>query len=77
MTYQSVTNIGSNPTFNSVDGLHIETHLFDFDSDIYGEGLDIHFLHKIRDEKKFPTVNDLIEQIRNDVLFAREFLKKA
>lgn len=73
MTFQSVTNIGNNPTFKSSDLLHIETNLFDFDSDIYGETLDIQFIKKIRDERKFPTVNDLIFQIKEDVLFAKLF----
>ena len=76
MTYQSVTNIGNNPTFKDGNQLHIETHLFDFDTDIYGEVLEIEFLHKVRDEKKFPTVNDLIEQIKKDADFARDYLRK-
>lgn len=75
MTYNSVTNIGHNPTFKEGNQLHIETNLFDFDSDIYGEKLEIQFLRKIRDEKKFPTVNDLINQIKADVEFAKEFQK--
>ena len=75
MTYQSVTNIGNNPTFKNGNQLHIETHLFDFDSEIYGEMLEIEFLHKIRDERKFPTVNDLIDQIKCDVTTARDYLK--
>lgn len=75
MTYQSVTNIGNNPTFKDGNQLHIETNLFDFDHDIYGEMLEIQFLHKIREEKKFPTVNELIDQIRKDVAVARDYLK--
>lgn len=67
MTFQSVTNIGHNPTFKDSQVTHIETNLFDFDTDIYGETLEILFLGKIRDERKFPTVNDLISQIRADV----------
>jgi len=74
MTYQSVTNIGNNPTFKDGDQLHIETNLFDFNMDIYGEILDIQFLHKLRDERKFPTVNDLIAQIKLDVEAAKKFL---
>lgn len=74
MTYQSVTNIGNNPTFKDGNQLHIETNLFDFNTDIYGEVLDIQFLHKLRDERKFPTVNDLIVQIRLDVEAAKTFL---
>ena len=73
MTYQSVTNIGNNPTFKDGNQLHIETNLFDFNLDIYGEILDIQFLHKLRDEKKFPTVNDLIAQIKFDVDAAKNF----
>lgn len=73
MTFKSVTNIGHNPTFKDGNDLHIETHLIGFDSDIYGEVLEIEFLLKIRDEKKFPTVNDLITQIRKDVEFSEEY----
>lgn len=75
MTYQSVTNIGNNPTFKDTNQLSIETNLFDFNSDIYGELLDIQFLHKIRDEKKFSTVNDLINQIKSDIQVAQEYLR--
>jgi riboflavin kinase/FMN adenylyltransferase len=75
MTYQSVTNIGFNPTFKEGRQVHIETNIFDFDTDIYGEQLEIEFLQKIRDEKKFPTVNDLITQIRTDVETSKRILK--
>jgi riboflavin kinase/FMN adenylyltransferase len=74
MTYQSVTNIGNNPTFKDSNQVHIETNLFDFNNDIYGEVLNIEFLHKLRDEKKFPTVNDLITQIKADVEATKKFL---
>lgn len=74
MTYQSVTNIGNNPTFKDTNQLHIETNLLDFNIDIYGEVLDIQFLKKIRDEKKFATVNDLISQIKADVETARSYM---
>lgn len=74
MVYKSVTNIGYNPTFKDTHQTHIETNIFDFDNDIYGENLEIQFLQKIREEKKFATVNDLIEQIKSDVKFARDHL---
>ncbi|MFP5385487.1 MAG: bifunctional riboflavin kinase/FAD synthetase [Bacteriovoracia bacterium] len=74
MTYNSVTNIGNNPTFNESIQLHVETHLFDFNTDIYGEILEIQFLQKLRDEKKFSTVNDLINQIKIDVDKAKTYL---
>lgn len=76
MTYNSVTNVGHNPTFKDTDQIHIETNLFDFESDIYGEKIEIEFLHKLRNEKKFPTVNDLIAQIKDDVDSAKKILSK-
>ncbi len=77
MTYQSVTNIGINPTFKDTEILSVETNLFDFETDIYGEPLEIQFMHKLRDERKFPTVNDLIAQIRSDVEAAKKFKMRA
>ena len=74
MTYNSITNIGYNPTFKNTQETHIETNLFDFDIDIYGENLDIEFLYKVRDEQKFSTVNELIAQIKTDVDFAKKYL---
>ncbi len=74
MTYNSVTNIGNNPTFKDSNQVHIETNLFDFNNDIYGEPLEIQFIKKIRDEKKFATVNDLVKQISADVGLAKSIL---
>ena len=75
MTYNSLTNIGINPTFNNGIEINIETHLLDFDRDIYGEEVRVSFLSKIRDEKKFSSVNDLVCQIDNDVQTAKHFFK--
>lgn len=75
MVYNSITNVGVNPTFNTGYEIHIETHLLDFTQDIYGEEIRVSFVRKIRDEKKFPSVNDLVEQINTDALWAREFFK--
>lgn len=77
MTYNSVTNVGYNPTFKDTEQIHIETNLFDFENDIYGEKIEIEFLHKLRDEKKFSTVNDLIAQIKFDVGAAKKYLSKS
>lgn len=75
MVYNSVTNVGVNPTFNTGYEVHVETHLLDFTQDIYGEEIRISFIKKLRDEKKFPSVNDLVEQINNDTVAAREYFK--
>lgn len=68
-----VANLGTNPTFGVV-GRRLETHLFDFDADIYGRRLRIAFAQRLRGEVKFPSVQDLVAQIRNDALAAREVL---
>jgi riboflavin kinase/FMN adenylyltransferase len=75
MVYNSITNIGVNPTFNTGYDVHVETHILDFTQDIYGDEIKIIFIKKIRDEKKFPSVNDLVEQIALDVNIAREHFK--
>lgn len=73
MLYNAVTNIGVNPTFNTGYGVHVESHLIDFTHDIYGEEIRVSFIKKIRDEKKFPSVNDLVAQITQDVKTAKEY----
>lgn len=76
MKYNSVTNIGSNPTFKDADEINVETYILDFNHDIYGESIKVEFYDKIRNEKKFDSVNQLVDQIKNDVIFANEFFKK-
>ena len=73
MIFKSITNIGKNPTFKDSDQITIETNIFDFDSDIYGENIHVEFIQRVRDEKRFPTVSDLVDQIKSDVDFARNY----
>lgn len=63
--YRGMCNIGLRPT---VDGKvrTIETHILDFDEDIYGLPLRLRFLRRIRDERKFPSLNALKEQLLQD-----------
>lgn len=70
--YHSVTNIGKNPTFTTDEAMSVETHLLDFDNDIYGDEIAVLFVERIRDEKKFDSVNELINQIKADVDTARK-----
>ena len=58
-------NIGYNPTFNN-SSKKIETHFFDLNKDLYGKLIKIELLEYIRDEKKFETVDDLIQRLRLD-----------
>lgn len=69
--WQGVANLGNRPT---VDGLTrvFEVHLFDHDSDLYGEMLEVEFVKHLRPEQKFPSLDALREQIAKDVTAARE-----
>ncbi len=74
-TYSGVTNIGYRPTFgDDLMAPRIETHLLDFSRDLYGKRLEIGFIQRLRDEKKFSQVDELIEQIAQDVEKTREIL---
>lgn len=72
--YDSVTNLGIRPT---VDGSELcaETHLLDFCGDLYGKEVRVEFLHFIREERKFDTLEELSEQIKKDVDAARLALR--
>lgn len=74
--YGGVLNIGYNPTF---DGQHIsaETHIFDFNQDIYGKPIKINLLRYLRDEKKFSGPEELAAQIARDVQDAKQVLEDA
>jgi riboflavin kinase/FMN adenylyltransferase len=63
--YDGVANVGYNPTFAN-QALSVEAHLFDFEADLYGESIRVEFLRKIRDERKFASVDDLTAQIARD-----------
>lgn len=71
--YNSMTNVGYNPTFEDVKQITVETHLIDFNQDIYGKKIEVFFLKKIRDEKKFKNVDLLVEQIAKDMRTTKEF----
>jgi riboflavin kinase/FMN adenylyltransferase len=75
VTHNSVANIGYRPTFNLPDPvLQLEVHILDFNSDIYGQYVQVAFVKYIRGEIKFNSVDELKEQISLDVLTAREVL---
>jgi riboflavin kinase/FMN adenylyltransferase len=73
-TFSGATNIGKRPTFDA-GHVSVETHLLDFEGDIYGERMDLEVIHRIRPEKTFSGVDELITQIARDVAQARELLK--
>ncbi|MBA2709814.1 MAG: bifunctional riboflavin kinase/FAD synthetase [Tatlockia sp.] len=65
-----IANLGTRPTVDGSKNI-LEIHLFDFDESLYGEMLQVFFLHKLRDEVKFSSVDALIDQIHIDVASAR------
>lgn len=64
--YRSITNLGKNPTFGDVL-FSVETHIIDFEGDIYGEEIEVEFLDHIRDEVKFSSVEELVAQVKRDI----------
>jgi len=71
--YNGMTNVGYNPTFEDVKEKTVETHIIDFNQDIYGKKIEVFFLKKIRNEKKFKSVECLVQQIAKDMLETKEF----
>jgi len=76
VAYPAVTNIGKRPTFETVEETVIETHVLDFDKDLYGARMNLGFVQRLRDEKRFDNIEALKTQIEMDrgqarSLFAR------
>jgi riboflavin kinase/FMN adenylyltransferase len=61
----SVSNVGTRPTFDG-GALTVETHLLDFDEDLYGERVEVRFLARLRDERRFAGADELADQIARD-----------
>lgn len=73
--YGGVINIGCNPTFGE-QALVAETHIFDFNQDIYGKPIKVNLLEYLRDERKFDSVRALATQISEDASRARRILSQ-
>ena len=69
----AVTNIGSRPTFPGA-GPALETHILDYDGDLYGRDVELRFVERLRDERRFAGLDELKEQIALDVAAARKVL---
>lgn len=74
MSYYGVANIGTKPTFKNNDKKNLEIHIFDFQKDIYGHVIKVEFLRNIRGERKFTSAEELVNQINNDALDARNYI---
>ena len=73
--YYGITNVGFRPTFEDQTMPNVETHIFNFDDDIYGEQMKLEFIEKIRDEKKFSGVDAFLAQIEKDKAVAKRIFK--
>ena len=71
-TFDCVTNIGTRPTVYENHQRVVESHVLDFDSDVYGERVELAFHKRLREERIFPSVMDLSAQIGRDVEATRE-----
>lgn len=74
--YQGMLNIGRRPTLNNGEQLSIECNIFDFDQDIYGEHITVHFIRFLRLEFKMVNLDGLIQQLCQDRTKARDILDR-
>lgn len=71
-----VVNIGKKPTFHPTgQEISIEAHLFNFSGDLYGTMISLDFIHFLREERKFSSIDALIDQINQDIAVAKQVLK--
>ena len=70
--YQGVANLGVKPTFDGIEEV-LEVHIFDFDKDVYGQQAEIEFLQYVREERKFESADELVEQIKQDCVTAKRY----
>ena len=74
--YLAVTNVGYSPTLKKTQIKEIETHILDFENDLYNKKVEILFHKKLRNEFYFENKEDLIKEIQNDVRLTREYFDK-
>ena len=75
--YDAMTNIGRNPSISAGNPLTIESHLLEFDRDIYGEKIRVSFIKRIREQKHFLKLDELKAQLKKDLLSVEDFREKS
>ena len=73
--YCSITNVGVNPTVENSRQVKLETHIINFNQDVYKREIEVFFIKRIREEKRFSSKEELVEQISEDLKQAVEFFK--
>lgn len=71
--YEGVANVGVRPTVSGPARSTLEVHLFDFNGSLYGERVQVEFLHKLREEQKFASLEQLQTQIQRDIVAAKHY----
>jgi riboflavin kinase/FMN adenylyltransferase len=74
---RSVTNVGLRPTFGADTEPSVETFVIDWAGDLYGDVVRVRFLHRLRDERKFNSIDELKKQIEYDVMRTRSYFERA
>ena len=74
--HYALTNIGSNPTFETSEDKKIETYIYDFNKSIYGEDISIEFIEFLRPDYKFDSAESLIEQMDKDKINGLNYIEK-
>ena len=75
-SFESVTNIGVRPTLYENYALTIESHIFDFDSNVYGDVIRLYFHQLLRRERQFRSALELNDQIHSDIGRSRRFFAR-
>lgn len=74
--YRGVTNVGCKPTVGEENPIGVETHLLDFAGDVYDKLVTVEFISRVREERKFSSIEELKCQMQNDIAFGRAFFEK-
>lgn len=73
--YQGVSNVGCKPTIEGENPIGVETHIFDFNRNVYGSNVKVEFLKRVRPEQKFASLEELTMQMQEDIAYARKFFE--
>lgn len=71
--YRGITNVGCKPTIEGENPIGVETHLLEFKEDVYDKLVTVEFLSRVREERKFTSIDALKEQMQNDIAFGRAY----
>lgn len=74
--YRGITNVGCKPTIQGKNPIGVETHLLDFKADVYDKVVTVEFISRVREERKFTSIEELKGQMQNDIAFGRAYFSK-